>query len=143
MNKKAFSLLTLLSMAVLTACQPDTPAQQATQPAAVAAPVVVAPPAPAAVVPAPQVAVPVAKELQLAQASKCFACHAIDRKLVGPAWKDIAAKYRGQKGVEAKLIDKVAKGGSGAWGAVPMPPNTPQVSQSDIQTLVRYILSLK
>ena len=142
MTKKVFSLLSLLFMAVLTGCQPDTPAQQATQPAAVAAPVA-APPAPVAVAPATPAAAPVSKELQLAQASKCFACHAIDRKLVGPAWKDIAAKYRGQKGVEAKLIDKVAKGGSGAWGAVPMPPNTPQVSQSDIQILVRYILSLK
>lgn len=140
--KKVFGLLTLLSMAVLTACQPDTPAQQATQPAAAAAPAEVSP-APAAVVPATLAAAPVSKELQLAQASKCFACHAVDRKLVGPAWKDIAAKYRGQKGVEAKLIDKVANGGSGVWGAVPMPPNTPQVSQSDIQTLVRYILSLK
>jgi cytochrome c len=79
----------------------------------------------------------------LAQTSKCFSCHAIDKKLVGPAWKDIAAKYRGQKGAEAKLIDKVAKGGSGAWGAVPMPPNSPQVAQNDIKTLVRYILSLK
>ncbi|HAF46034.1 MAG TPA: hypothetical protein DCK83_14180 [Gallionellaceae bacterium] len=125
-------------MVVLTACQPDSPAPQATQPAPV-----VAPPTPVAAAPASAAAAPVSKELQLAQASKCFACHAIDRKLVGPAWKDIAAKYRGQKGTEAKLIDKVAKGGSGAWGAVPMPPNTPQVSQSDIQTLVRYILSLK
>ncbi|MBI5006714.1 MAG: c-type cytochrome [Nitrosomonadales bacterium] len=80
--------------------------------------------------------------MQLAEASRCFSCHAIDRKLVGPAWKDIAAKYRGQKGAEAKLIEKVAKGGSGAWGTVPMPPNV-QVSQADIKTLVRYILSLK
>lgn len=139
MNKKLFSLLPLLSMTVLTGCQPDTPAQQATQPVVAAAPVA----APIAAAPSVQVAAPVSKELQLAQTSKCFACHAVDRKLVGPAWRDIAAKYRGQKGVEAKLIDKVAKGGSGAWGAVPMPPNSPQVSQGDIKTLVRYILTLK
>ena len=140
MNKKVFGLLTLSSMVVLTGCQPDTPAKQAEQPAVAPAVVV---PAPVTAAPATQTAAPVSKELQLAQASKCFACHAIDRKLVGPAWKDIAAKYRGQKGAEAKLAEKVAKGGSGAWGNVPMPPNSPQVAQADIKTLVRYILSLK
>ncbi|MBI4808493.1 MAG: c-type cytochrome [Nitrosomonadales bacterium] len=127
-------------MTALTGCQPDTPAKQAEQPAAAPA---VAAPVPVAAEPSAQVAAPVSKELQLAQASKCFACHAIDKKLVGPGWKEVATKYRGQKGAEAKLIDKVAKGGSGAWGAVPMPPNAPQVAQNDIKTLVRYILGLK
>lgn len=143
MNKKPYSTLILMPLLIiLGACQPDTPAQQAEKPAVAPAPVVAAP---AAVVAAPagKVEVAEAREIQLAKASKCFACHAIDKKLVGPAWKEIAVKYRGQKGVEAKLIDKVAKGGSGAWGAVPMPPNTPQVNQGDIKILVRYILSLK
>ena len=83
------------------------------------------------------------RELQLAQTHKCLACHALGKRLVGPAWKDVAAKYRGQKGAEARLIEKVAKGGVGVWGAVPMPPNSPQVSQDDIKTLVRFILRLK
>lgn len=80
---------------------------------------------------------------KLAQRNNCFACHLIDKKLVGPAWKDVAAKYRGQPGAEAKLIDKVAKGGSGVWGGSPMPPNAPRVSEYDIKALVRFILSLK
>lgn len=80
---------------------------------------------------------------KLAQRSGCFVCHAIDKKVVGPAWKDIAAKYRGDAGVEAKLITKVAKGGSGAWGSVPMPANAPRVSDVDIKSLVKFVLSLK
>ena len=72
----------------------------------------------------------------------CAACHAIDKKVVGPAYKDVAAKYRGQKDAEAKLIDKVKKGGSGVWGQVPMPPNV-NVKDEDIKTVVEWILSLK
>lgn len=140
MNYKSYSTLILMPLLViLGACQPDTPTQQAEKPAVA--------PVPAAAAAVPVAAAPAGKaeaaEIQLARASKCFSCHAIDKKLVGPAWKDVAAKYRGQKGAEAKLIDKVAKGGSGAWGAVPMPPNSPQIAQADIKTLVRYILSLK
>lgn len=139
MRKTHFKTLFLISLsAALYGCQPDTPAQQAAAPdQAVVAPAPV--PAGAEVKAAP----PVAPELQLAQAKKCMACHAVDKKLVGPAWKDVAAKYRGQKGAEARLIEKVAKGGSGAWGSVPMPPNSPQVSDSEIKTLVRFILNLK
>jgi len=83
-----------------------------------------------------------ADELALAQKSACTACHAVDKKLVGPAYKDVAAKYRTDKGAEAKLIDKVKKGGSGVWGQVPMPPNT-NVKDEDVKTLVKWILSLK
>ncbi|BCK88656.1 cytochrome c-551 [Sideroxyarcus emersonii] len=79
---------------------------------------------------------------ELAQKSSCTSCHAIDKKLVGPAWMDIARKYKGDAGAEARLIAKVAKGGSGAWGAMPMPPNSPRVSDADIKTLVKFILSL-
>jgi cytochrome c len=139
MSKIHFKALFLISLsAALYGCQPDTPAQQAVVPAPV-----VAAPAPVPAVAEAKAAQPVAPELQLAQANKCMACHAIDKKVVGPAWTDVAAKYRGQKGAEAKLIEKVAKGGSGVWGAMPMPPNSPQVSDSDIKTLVRFILNLK
>jgi cytochrome c len=72
----------------------------------------------------------------------CIACHAIDKKMVGPAYKDVAAKYRGQKDAEAKLVEKVKKGGVGVWGQVPMPPNA-AVPDTDVKTLVHWILSLK
>jgi len=79
---------------------------------------------------------------QLANKSACMACHAVDKKLVGPGYKDVAAKYRGQKDAEAKLIDKVKKGGQGVWGPVPMPPNA-AVKDEDVKTLVQWILSMK
>ena len=72
----------------------------------------------------------------------CAACHAIDKKVIGPAYQDVAAKYKGDKTAEAKLIDKVKKGGVGVWGQVPMPPNA-QVPDGDIKQLVGWILSLK
>ncbi len=62
---------------------------------------------------------------------------------MGPSWKDVAAKYRGDAGAEAKLIAKVAKGGGGVWGSAPMPANSPRVSDADIKALVRFALSLK
>ena len=83
-----------------------------------------------------------ADELALAQKSGCTACHAVDKKIVGPAYKDVAAKYKGDKGAAAKLEAKVKAGGSGVWGQVPMPPNT-QVSDADIKKLVAWVLSLK
>ena len=83
-----------------------------------------------------------ADELALAQKSGCTACHAVDKKIVGPAYKDVAAKYKADKGAAAKLEEKVKKGGSGVWGPVPMPPNT-QVSDADIKKLVAWVLSLK
>jgi cytochrome c len=84
-----------------------------------------------------------ADELALATKSACTACHAVDKKLVGPAYKDVAAKYRGDKGAEAKLIEKVKKGGTGVWGQIPMPPNSPTVKDEDIKTLVKWVLSMK
>ncbi len=78
----------------------------------------------------------------LAKAKNCMACHAVATKLVGPAYKDVAGKYAGQKDAEAKLVTKVLKGGSGAWGAVPMPAN-PQVSEAEAKTLVKWILAQK
>lgn len=78
----------------------------------------------------------------LAKAKNCMACHAVANKLVGPAYKDVASKYAGQKDAEGKLVAKVLKGGSGAWGAVPMPAN-PQVSEAEARTLVKWILATK
>ena len=77
----------------------------------------------------------------LAKSSNCLACHTVDNKIIGPAFKDIAAKYKGDDGAIATLTDKVKNGGSGAWGDMPMPPNA-AVSDADIETLVNWILSL-
>ncbi|HQX06938.1 MAG TPA: c-type cytochrome [Zoogloea sp.] len=78
----------------------------------------------------------------LAKAKNCLACHAVDKKLVGPAYKDVAAKYKGDKTAEAKLAEKIVKGGVGAWGQIPMPPN-PQVSAAEAKTLAAWVLAQK
>lgn len=85
---------------------------------------------------------PVSQEQALALMKKhnCSSCHAVDKKLVGPSYKDVAAKYKGDPSAEAKLIDKVVKGGSGVWGPVPMPPH-PTVPKEDIQAIVDWILA--
>jgi cytochrome c len=77
----------------------------------------------------------------LAKKHNCTACHAVDKKLVGPAYKDVAKKYKGQADAAAKLAEKVKKGGSGVWGAVPMPPN-PNVPDGDVTTLVAWVLKM-
>ncbi len=78
----------------------------------------------------------------LATKKNCMACHATDKKLVGPSYKDVAAKYAGQKDAVDKLAQKVMKGGSGTWGPVPMPAN-PQVSDAEAKELVRWIMTVK
>jgi len=78
----------------------------------------------------------------LAKKSGCLNCHAIDKKVVGPGFKDVAAKYKGNAGAEAMLDEKVKKGGSGTWGVIPMPANT-AVSDADIKTLVKWVLTTK
>lgn len=80
---------------------------------------------------------------ELAKKSGCIACHSIEKKLVGPAYRDVAKKYKGDAGAEAKLVAKVAKGGAGVWSTMPMPPNSPKVSEADIKTLVQFVLSLE
>ena len=85
---------------------------------------------------------PAAANEELAKKNACTACHAVDKKIVGPAFKEVAAKYRNDKGAEAKLVDKVKNGGVGVWGQVPMPPNS-HVADADVKTLVKWILSLK
>ena len=85
--------------------------------------------------------------LELARKSGCLACHSVDTKVVGPAWRDVAARYRDDGGARLQLIDKVKKGGRGNWvqvtGGVPMPPYSPRVADADIETLVDFILALE
>ncbi|KPC54585.1 c-type cytochrome [Amantichitinum ursilacus] len=79
---------------------------------------------------------------EIAKANNCLACHSVDQKIVGPSYKEVAAKYKGNKKAEALLIAKVKNGGSGSFGPMPMPPN-PQVSDADLKTLVKWILAQK
>jgi cytochrome c len=88
------------------------------------------------------VAVPAFAQVELAQKKNCMACHAVDKKVLGPAYKDVAAKYAGQKDAVDKLSAKVMKGGSGTWGNIPMPAN-PQVTDAEAKQLVQWILTLK
>ena len=85
------------------------------------------------------VAAPAQADEALAKKHNCLACHQIDKKSVGPAYKEIAKKYKGQADAVAKLSEKVKKGGSGVWGPVPMAPN-PAVPDADIKTLVEWVL---
>ena len=89
-----------------------------------------------------QLSAPAAAQEALAKKHNCLVCHSVDKKVVGPAYKDVAAKYRNDKTAEAKLDEKVKKGGVGVWGQVPMPPNS-TVPDADIKALVKWILSLK
>jgi cytochrome c len=77
--------------------------------------------------------------LALAKKSNCMSCHAVDKKIVGPAYQDVAKKYAGDKTAEAKLVAKVKAGGKGNWGEIPMPPNA-AVKDEDIKTLVKWVL---
>jgi cytochrome c len=90
----------------------------------------------------PSLAMDQAAALDLAKKSGCLACHSIDKKIVGPAWKDVSAKYQGNAEMKDKLIAKVKAGGKGNWGEVPMPPYSPRVSDADIESLVTFVLSL-
>ncbi|MEX2240425.1 MAG: c-type cytochrome [Burkholderiales bacterium] len=86
-------------------------------------------------------AAPARADEALAKKYNCLACHQLDKKVVGPAYKDIAKKYKGQSGAPALLAEKVKKGGSGVWGPVPMPPN-PTVPDADVKKLVDWILKM-
>ncbi len=85
---------------------------------------------------------PAFAQADLAQKKNCMACHAVDKKVLGPAFKDVAAKYAGQADAVGKLSAKVVKGGSGVWGNIPMPAN-PQVTDAEAKQLVGWILTLK
>jgi cytochrome c len=86
------------------------------------------------------VSAPVLASADLAKAKNCMSCHAVDKKVVGPAYQDVAKKYAGQKDAVAKLAEKVQKGGSGVWGNVPMPPN-PAVNADEAKKLVEWVLA--
>ena len=85
-------------------------------------------------------------DLALAKKSGCLACHSVEKKVVGPAWRDVGKKYKGDAGAKAALIAKVKKGGKGNWtkvtGGAPMPPYSPRVSDENIEKLVTFVLSL-
>jgi cytochrome c len=87
-------------------------------------------------------AAPAMANEELAKKHACTACHAVDKKVVGPSFKEVAAKYKGDKKAEAMLDEKVKKGGVGTWGQVPMPPNS-SVPDADVKALVKWVLSLK
>ena len=95
-----------------------------------------------ALIAAATVSAPVLADQALATAKNCMACHALDKKLVGPSYKDVAAKYAGDKSAADKLATKIQKGGSGVWGAVPMPAN-PQVNEAEAKKLAAWILTQK
>jgi cytochrome c len=96
----------------------------------------------AAGAPASQIAMGAEAPADLAKVKNCLSCHSVAAKIVGPAYRDVAAKYAGQKEAEDKLVQKVLKGGSGVWGVVPMPSNT-QVTEAEARVLVRWVLSQK
>jgi cytochrome c len=87
-------------------------------------------------------AAPAFADQALATAKNCMACHAVDKKVVGPGYREVAAKYAGQKDAVDKLANKILKGGSGVFGVVPMPANT-QVSEAEAKKLAAWVLSLK
>ena len=88
------------------------------------------------------VSAPALADLALAQSKNCMTCHAVDRKLVGPGYKEVALKYAGQKDAADKLANKIMKGGAGVWGPVPMPAN-PQVSEAEAKKLAAWVLTQK
>jgi len=90
----------------------------------------------------PALAVDQAAALEIAKKSGCLACHAVDKKMVGPAWNEVGKKYAGDVAASGQLAVKVKKGTKGTWGAIPMPPN-PAVKDADIKTMVQFILTLK
>lgn len=85
---------------------------------------------------------PAMAQLELAKQKNCLACHSVDKKIVGPAYKDVAAKYANDKDAVARLAKKVREGGVGVWGQIPMPANT-QVNEAESVQLVKWVLSQK
>ncbi len=92
--------------------------------------------------PALAAGLPALAQTELAQQKNCLACHAVDKKVLGPAYKDVAAKYAGQADAADKLAAKIRKGGVGVWGQIPMPAN-PQVNEAEAKQLAEWVLSLK
>jgi cytochrome c len=90
----------------------------------------------------PSLAVDQAAAMEIAKKNGCLACHALDKKLVGPAWNEVGKKYAGDPAAAQQLVVKVKKGTKGTWGAIPMPPNA-TVKDANIKTLVDFVLTLK
>jgi cytochrome c5 len=130
------------AQATATAAAPAQSSAAAAAPAQTPAAAAPAAPAAKASAPAPGAPLDMASATALMQKDGCAACHAVDKKIVGPAFQDVAAKYKGDNDAAAKLAQKVKSGGSGAWGSVPMPPNA-QASDADVKALVSWILTLK
>lgn len=127
--KKSYVLLIVLCASVLVACNKTEGARDVTKPLASAA----------------DEKLPLLAEKMplLARENNCTACHAIDRRVVGPAWIDVSRKYKGDATAEARLIAKVSKGGAGVWGSMPMPANDASGKKQDqMKELVRFILGL-
>ena len=78
--------------------------------------------------------------LDLAKRKACLACHGIDKRIMGPSFKEVAARYKGQEGAAAKLLEKLRRGGSGAWGPLPMPPN-PELAEAEATALIQWVLT--
>ncbi|WP_197329285.1 c-type cytochrome [Ralstonia syzygii] len=87
-----------------------------------------------------QAAVDAARAQTIANQNACLGCHAANRKLVGPSYQDVAAKYKGDAGAQAKLVKKVREGGLGVWGQIPMPAN-PKISDADLKTVIDWVLA--
>lgn len=142
MRKPNLSLPLFASLFFLSACQPESGREAVPVESPVVVPAVPGrTSAESAVVPSVVKADEI-DPLALAKKSNCLSCHAIDKKLVGPAWKDVAVKYRGDTGAEARLMNKVAQGGAGVWGTMPMPAH-PQLKEADRKTLVKFVLNLQ
>jgi cytochrome c len=88
------------------------------------------------------IAAPAMADQALAKAKNCLSCHTVDKKVVGPAYQDVARKYAGQKDAPDKLANKIMKGGAGVWGVIPMPVNS-QVNEAEAKKLANWVLSLK
>lgn len=86
------------------------------------------------------ISAPAMADMNLAKKSNCMSCHQVDKKMVGPSYKDVAKKYAGNADAVKMLSEKVKKGGKGVWGQIPMPPN-PAVKDADIETLVKWVLA--
>lgn len=89
-------------------------------------------------------ALPAQASEAIAKKARCIACHAVDKKLVGPAYREVAAKYRGDAGAPARLAEKVRQGGSGVWGQVPMMPHpADKISDDDLKAVIEWVLALE
>ena len=138
---KALSLSVIAAFAVMGCGKEAPPPAPAAPTAAAPAPTTTAPtPAPATPVAAPAAAPAVASAAALAKSKNCLSCHAVDKKLVGPSYQDVAKKYAANPAAAKELATKVRAGGKGIWGEVPMPPN-PLVSEQEADVLVAWILA--